>query len=199
MTNLHSLCHGNLVLNVNKLLWFNKLSVRNTCTNNWISYWNLIDLLRSGNRFLNIGVCVCSWTCFTKNSVLIFKSVNLILHRPTPIWGVSEGAQKVEAGPRLVSLSQHKEPHPQYLFDRTAYMTVCILYFILLFKSYQINEQIQDVENSFACCILISFPVHVIWFCHNSMLFYFARNKTNLKLVSVMWYILVIKYCSNWK
>lgn len=44
--------------------------------------------------------------------------------RPTPIWGVSEGAQKVDAGPRLVSLSQHKEPHPQYLFDRTAYMTV---------------------------------------------------------------------------
>lgn len=142
---------------------------------------------------------MCSWTCFTKNSVLIFKSVNLILHRPTPIWGVSEGAQKVDAGPRLVSLSQHKEPHPQYLFDRTAYMTVCILYFILLFKSYQINEQIQDVENSFACCILISFSVHVIWFCHNSMVFYFFRNKTNLKLVSLMWYILVIKYCSNWK
>lgn len=142
---------------------------------------------------------MCSWTCFTKNSVLIFKSVNLILHRPTPIWGVSEGAQKVDAGPRLVSLSQHKEPHPQYLFDRTAYMTVCILYFILLFKSYQINEQIQDVENSFACCILISFSVHVIWFCHNSMVFYFVRIKTNLKLVSLMWYILVIKYCSNWK
>lgn len=140
---------------------------------------------------------MCSWTCFTKNSVLIFKSVILILHRPTPIWGVSEGAQKVDAGPRLVSLSQHKEPHPQYLFDRTAYMTVCILYFILLFKSYQINEQIQDVENSFACCILISFSVHVIWFCHNSMVFYFFRNKTNLKLVSLMWYILVIKYCSN--
>lgn len=30
----------------------------------------------------------------------------------------------MDAGPRLVSLSQHKEPHPQYLFDRTAYMTV---------------------------------------------------------------------------
>nr|XP_022289887.1 testicular haploid expressed gene protein-like isoform X5 [Crassostrea virginica] len=44
--------------------------------------------------------------------------------RPTPIWGVSEGAQRADAGPRLVSLSQHKEPHPRYLFDRTAYMTV---------------------------------------------------------------------------
>lgn len=58
MINLYLLCYENFVLNVNKLLWFNKLFVRNICTNNWIFYWNLIDLLRSGNRLLNIGVCV---------------------------------------------------------------------------------------------------------------------------------------------
>lgn len=59
--------------------------------------------------------------------------------RPTPIWGVSEGAQKVDAGPRLVSLSQHKEPHPQYLFDRTAYMTMPLI---------QVNEGAKKANPS---------------------------------------------------
>ncbi|XP_048729370.1 testicular haploid expressed gene protein-like isoform X3 [Ostrea edulis] len=47
--------------------------------------------------------------------------------RPTPMWGVSDGAKKADAGPRLMSLSQHKEPHPRYLFDRTAYMTMPLI------------------------------------------------------------------------
>ncbi|XP_062573164.1 sperm microtubule associated protein 2-like isoform X2 [Saccostrea cucullata] len=47
--------------------------------------------------------------------------------RPTPIWAVRDGAKKAEAGPRLVALSEHKEPHPRYLFDRTAYMTMPLI------------------------------------------------------------------------
>lgn len=83
MTNLHSLCHENLVLNVNKLLWFNKLSVRNTCTNNWISYWNLIDLLRSGNRLLNIGVSVLGHVslkiqCWFLSQLILFCTGQLL-------------------------------------------------------------------------------------------------------------------------
>lgn len=61
-----------------------------------------------------------AWIIFVQS----FDWCESFLSRPTPIWGVSEGAQRADAGPRLVSLSQHKEPHPRYLFDRTAYMTV---------------------------------------------------------------------------
>lgn len=117
---------------------------------------------------------MCSWTCFIINLVLIFKSFNLVLHRPTPIWGVSEGAQKVEAGPRLVSLSQHKEPHPQYLFDRTAYMTVCILYITLLLISLTKSMNKFKMMKTHLHAASLSFTVHVIWFCHNSMMVYFV-------------------------
>ncbi|KAK3087804.1 hypothetical protein FSP39_010808 [Pinctada imbricata] len=44
--------------------------------------------------------------------------------RPTPVWPVRKGALKASAAPRLLDLCLHKEPHPRYQFDRTAYMQV---------------------------------------------------------------------------
>lgn len=71
MTNLHSWCHENLVLNVNKLLWFNKLSVRNTCTNNWISFWKYRCVCVLGHVSLKIQ-------CWFLSQLILFCTGQLL-------------------------------------------------------------------------------------------------------------------------
>ncbi|XP_012937055.1 testicular haploid expressed gene protein isoform X3 [Aplysia californica] len=39
-------------------------------------------------------------------------------HRPTPIWPVASGAMSAQPSSRITQLSQHRNPHNSYLFDR---------------------------------------------------------------------------------
>ena len=82
-------------------------------------------------------------------------SFSLVLHRPTPIWQVSEGARSADASARVSDLAQAKSLHADYQFDRSVYTKV--------------SPGAQSASCSQRVGVLSQQKPHLVWPSHDTV------------------------------